>query len=78
MDLPTFSATRFAMPSIDLTDLELVEAARGQRALREQALAEAERQGQSSTRAIFEISVQFHGVLEAKLKQARKAPQSQR
>jgi hypothetical protein len=60
------------MPKIELDDMELMEAARGQRALRRQALADAERQGQSSTRAIFESSVKYHEALEAKVEQARK------
>ena len=60
------------MPTLDLNDMELVEAARGQRCLRDQAQADADRQGQSSTRAIFERSVKYHEALAARFEQALK------
>lgn len=61
------------MPKVELDEMELIEAARGQRALRSQALADAERQGGSSTRSIFEHSAEFHEALAQKFEQARKA-----
>jgi hypothetical protein len=60
------------MPTIELTDMELAEAARGQRYLIDEAKADAERQGTSSTRQIFENSVRWHEALAAKLEAARK------
>jgi hypothetical protein len=45
------------MLTIELTDIELQEAARGCRVLQNQAKADAEAQGQSTTRAIFEDAV---------------------
>jgi hypothetical protein len=60
-----------AMPKVELNDMEMVEAARGQRALRAQVLADAQRQGSSSTRTIFERSVKFHEALVEKFEQAQ-------
>jgi hypothetical protein len=60
--------------TIELTETELMEAARGQRALRQQALADAERQGSSSTRTIFEQSAKFHDALASKFERARANP----
>src|SRR5688500_17748325 len=64
------------MPLIDLTDIELTEAARGARCLAAHARADAERQGRSSTRAIFQRSVEFHEAMARKFEQARKVPQT--
>lgn len=63
------------MPTIELTDIELTEAARGQRCLAALARADAERQGQSSTRAIFERSVAFHEALATKFERMLKPRQ---
>jgi hypothetical protein len=65
-----------SMPTVELTDIELVEAARGALCLAAQARADAERQGQSSTRAIFDRAVVFHEAMAAKFKQARKSAQT--
>lgn len=59
------------MPSIDLTDLELVEAARGQRMLRDQALSDAGKQESPGVRKIFERSAKTHQALADKFEQAR-------
>ena len=60
------------MPTLDLTDSELTEAARGQRCLAAQTRADAERQGQSSTRAIFERTIEFHERLAVKFETRRR------
>ena len=60
------------MPSIDLTDSELQQAAQAARIARSQAEQDAERQGKSSTRAIFEASARRYTDLAAKFEQARK------
>jgi hypothetical protein len=61
------------MPTIKLTDMELRETARGQRYLANQARADAERQGGSSSRQIFKRSVLWHEALAVKLEAARAA-----
>jgi hypothetical protein len=65
-----------AVPTIELTDIELTEAARGVRCLAAQARADAERQGKSSTREIFERGVRFHEEMAKKFEQARTSRES--
>jgi hypothetical protein len=66
------------MPTIELTDIELTEAARGARCLAAQARADAERHGKSSTRETFERSVRFHEGMAKKFEQARKSRDSRK
>jgi hypothetical protein len=61
------------MALIDLDDLELVESARGQRALRDRALEDAARQENPGMRALFERSAKMHEALAERFDQARKA-----
>jgi hypothetical protein len=48
------------MPTIELTELELMECARGARALKAQALKDAERMGTTSSRKLFEQAAERH------------------
>lgn len=66
------------MTTLELDDMELIEAARGQRWLRDLAQADADRQGGPSTRAIFERSVKYHEELAEKFDRARKAGASRK
>jgi hypothetical protein len=60
-----------AVPTIELDEIELTEAARGARCLAAQAQADAERQGSSSSREIFERSVRYHEAMARKSEQTR-------
>jgi hypothetical protein len=64
--------------TIDLDDMELTEAARGQRRLADQAREDANRQAGSSSRAIFERSIKYHEALATKFEQARKSGDSRK
>ena len=59
------------MPTIELDDMELQEAARGARCLAARARADAERQANPSQRAIFEHGAKFHEAMAAKFEGSR-------
>lgn len=60
------------MSTLDLTDSELQNAAQAALDARQQALADAANQAGSSTRHIFDASVERYAKLAEKFEQARK------
>ncbi|MEO8063359.1 MAG: hypothetical protein ABI821_11500 [Pseudomonadota bacterium] len=65
------------MPTIELTDSELASLALAARVAREQAFGDAAKQGQSSTRGIFEDAAERYNALSVKLEAIRKSAPSQ-
>jgi single-stranded DNA-specific DHH superfamily exonuclease len=61
------------MPTIELTDLELADAARGVRGLVRQSLDDAQRQPNPGIKALFERSAEAQEALVNKLEAARRA-----
>jgi hypothetical protein len=61
------------MPTIELTDLELADAARGVRGLVRALLEDAERQQNPGIKAIFQRNAEAQEALVNKLETARRA-----
>lgn len=61
------------MPTIELNDMELIEAARGARCLKEMALADVRKQTNPGTREQFERSAEFDDAMARKFEQANLA-----
>jgi hypothetical protein len=60
------------VPTIELDDLELVEATRGALCLRARALQDAEKQMNPGLREMFQSTAKFHEAMAEKFKDARK------
>jgi hypothetical protein len=61
------------MPTLELDEMELVEAARGARCLCNQAEAELARRDNPALRRLYERNIQFCKALAEKLERARKS-----
>lgn len=67
-----------SMPTLDLSDNELQNAAQAARVARQQATDDASKQSNPSVRSIFETTARRFAELAAKFEQARKSDDSRK